>query len=344
MLTRLLERDRRLFEHWTHDAAIIPATWLWHWRRQFERFERSLRESDWFQRRIGRDPEKVIEHVRQRIAAEGPLMSRDFEHPERKSGPWWGWKPQKAALEYLWWTGTLAVTGRENFHKKYDLMERVFPDHRNGEAPPALPMPSPALPPPPVPELCIDWACRAAFERLVTATPGQIAEFWRLLGPKTATQWCEAAHRRGELAKVLVERADGGRPRAQFALANWRQRLRTARAAPLPERMRLLSPFDPIVRDRKRLEHLFGFDYRFEAFVPAAKRKHGYYVLPVLEGDRFVGRVDPKFHRDEGVLKIRKVWWEPGIKATRAQRAALEQAVDLFARQIGAERWELPTR
>jgi uncharacterized protein YcaQ len=104
------------------------------------------------------------------------------------------------------------------------------------------------------------------------------------------------------------------------------------------EPIRVLSPFDPILRDRNRALRLFNFDYRFEAFVPAPKRKFGYYVMPLLQGERLVGRVNPKFHRDRGELVIDGVWWEKGIKPTRARKAALDDALQRLARFVGAER------
>jgi hypothetical protein len=108
--------------------------------------------------------------------------------------------------------------------------------------------------------------------------------------------------------------------------------------------MRLLSPFDPIVRDRARALRLFGFDYRFEAFVPAPKRVHGYYVLPMLERDRLVGRVEPRLDRESGVLTVRGPWWEPGVRPTRARRAALDAALERLASMVGARTIDLDRR
>jgi uncharacterized protein YcaQ len=104
----------------------------------------------------------------------------------------------------------------------------------------------------------------------------------------------------------------------------------------------VLAPFDPILRDRKRAARLFGFDYRFEAFVPAARRRYGYYVLPVLEGDRLVGRLDPRHDRDRGALVVERIWWEPGTRATRARTHRLEQGLAIVAGQIGATEVILP--
>jgi hypothetical protein len=107
--------------------------------------------------------------------------------------------------------------------------------------------------------------------------------------------------------------------------------------------LRLLAPFDPIVRDRKRALRVFGFDFAFEAFVPAAKRRFGYYVLPMLEGERFVGRVLPRFDREVGALILERVWWEADVRPTRARRRALHDAARRLAASIGARAVEIPS-
>lgn len=327
LLDRLLERERRLFEHWTHDAAAIPTVWYPFWKLRFERHAARIRRSAWWRERMGPEPERLIGHVRERIAREGPLLARDFEHDGAAgSGKWWGWKPQKAALEYLWHTGEVAVKARVNFHKVYDLAERVVPAG-------VLAAPRPA------PEEHLDWACRTALERLGVATPEEIASFWAAVPLADARSWCERAAARGEIVPVQVETADGSRPRAAYAVPDWEARAAALPAA--PPRIRLLAPFDPILRDRRRALRLFDFDYRFEAFVPEARRQHGYYVLPILEGERLVGRLDPKVHRGEGRLEVRGLWWEPGVRETKGRKAALEAAFDRLARQVGAERWEV---
>ncbi len=321
---RLLETDRHLFEHWTHDASAIPTAWFAHWKPRFAHYETKLRNR-WWGPRMGEHPEKTLAHVRERIAREGPLRSQDFEHDRQgQAAGWWDWKPQKAALEYLWFTGELLVTRREKFQKVYDLTERVLPDVA------ALAEPTE--------DKHIEWACRTAFERLVIATPKELADFWHAVSLAQARQWCERAVKSGELMAVMVESAYGEKPRASFALNDWQTRLRKLPDA--PERMRLLSPFDPIIRDRARAERLFNFDYRFEAFTPEPKRQHGYYVLPLLAGEQLVGRVDSKFQRARDTLEVRKVYWEPTIKATKARRIKLDEALARLANLIGAENVE----
>lgn len=323
--TYLLEKNRYLFEHWTHDAAAVPTAWFAHWKPRFARYETKLRDR-WWGPRMGAQPEKTLAHVRERIAREGPLRSQDFEH-DRQGGRagWWDWKPQKVALEYLWFTGELMVTRREKFQKVYDLTERVLPAVT-------------ALAPPTEAEH-IEWACRTAFERLVVATPKEIADFWHAITLAQARQWCEQAARSGEIVPVTVAAMNDEQPRASFALSDWQTRLRKLPAA--PDRMRLLSPFDPVIRDRARVARLFGFDYRFEAFVPEPQRRYGYYVLPILEGDQLVGRIDPKFQRERGTLEVRKVYWEPAVKVTKARRKKLEEALTRLANLVGAEKVEL---
>ncbi|HWM92829.1 MAG TPA: crosslink repair DNA glycosylase YcaQ family protein [Thermoanaerobaculia bacterium] len=326
LFDRLLERDRRLFEHWTHDASAIPTVWYPHWRYRFESYRRKALEHPWWLERVGPDYMAVIAGVRERLAREGPLMTRDFEDTRDDSvdRTWWGWKPEKAALEYLWRTGEAVIAGRVNFHKVYDLAERVLPEAH------AAPQPDP--------EEHLDWACRTALDRLGVASPDEIAGFWRVVPLEDAKAWCARAAVEGDFAAVRVEAVDGS-VRNAYAVPDWEAR--AAALPPAPARIRLLSPFDPILRDRRRTLRLFGFDYRFEAFVPAPQRRYGYYVLPILEGERLVGRLDPKLHREQGLLEVRKVWWEPGVRESQARRKKLETALDRLARFVGAERWSV---
>lgn len=338
MFAHLLERRRppTLWEHWTHDASAVPTKWYGHWKHRFARYASRTQRSEWWTARMGREPERTIAMVRERIELEGPLQSRDFEHdhdihPLPEEG-WWGWKPAKAALEHLWRCGELVIIRRVNFQKVYDLAERAMPA-QHAAAPPSA-------------DEHVEWACRTALERLVIATPGEIAAFWHAIDPPAARRWCVAATASGELIEVVVEAIDGGKPRKALAFASMESRLRRLsrmrnaasadgdHASP----MRVLSPFDPVIRDRQRCLRLFNFDYRFEAFTPSSKRKYGYYVLPLLQGDRLVGRVNPKFHRDHGELAINGVWWEADIKPTKARKAALNNALAQLARFIGAER------
>ncbi|MBK9798119.1 MAG: YcaQ family DNA glycosylase [Holophagaceae bacterium] len=324
-LKKLLEEKRSLFEGFTHDASAIPTIWFAHWKPRFTRDRERIHTHAWWQHHFrGTDGAKVVKDVKARITKEGPLKSSDFEHPEKR-GPWWGWKPQKAALDFLWRSGELMIPRREGFQKVYDLTERVLPEHHG------LPCPDPGG--------HRDWACASAAERLWVFTPKELADFFDAIEAPEARAWCAAAEKEGRIVPVQVEDADG-ETRSAFALADWEARL--ARLPEPPERTRLLCPFDPILRDRARALRRFGFDYRFEAFVPEPKRQYGYFVLPILEGGRLVGRLDPKLHRDRDLLEIRGLWWEPGIKATRTRKRGLDEALGRLAAFLGADAIQLP--
>ncbi len=315
MLDRLLERDRSLFEHWTHDASVIPTAFYPVWRRKFRRGAAALREK--YRRWHGPDFEAETGPLLDLIAKEGPVRARDLEkRPARNPRGWWDWHAGKTALEFLWRTGELAITRRENFQKVYDLSRRVLPPSAFGDAPDG-----PAF---------IDWACRSALDRLGFGTAGEIAGYWNLITTQEAAAWAKARLGR-EVVEASVAAADpNSRPRTLFAPADLEARL--AAAADPPAGLRLLSPFDPVVRDRKRLKHLFGFDYRIEIFVAEAQRQYGYYVFPLLEGDRMVGRIDMTAARSAGSLAIRKLWLEPGIHFGTGRRQALEGLLNRISR------------
>ena len=320
-LPRLVEKTRGLFENWTHDASLIPTRFFPYWGRKFADEHKRFISSRWWAE-AGPDFPKVMDQVRDRVAAEGPLLTRDFgEERVRPAGGWWDWTPSKMALEFLWRTGVLAVARRESFQKVYDLTERVIPEAHRGAAPD--------------PEEVVDWACPSALERLGAARPGEIAGFWDLITIREAEQWCDRQARSGALCVAHVEGADG-KTAVSFAFADIEARL--AAAAPAPDVLRVLSPFDPVIRNRQRLERLFGFDYRFEAFVPEAKRRWGYYVFPILEGDRFVGRIDMRAKRDSGDLAVAGIWWEPKVRSSKARQARLERQIERIQRFAGVER------
>lgn len=325
MLSKLLEESRLLFEHWTHDASAIPTNKFPHWRHRFERYRKRLGAHAWWMQRLGEEPERLLEAVRRRIADEGPLLSKDFDGERIGPSTWWGWKREKAALEHLWRTGELAIAKRIHFQKVYDLTERIYPRH--------------ARLPPSDETAHVEWAFTSALERLGFASPAELAAFWAAVDLSSARRWCEEKAKLGEIVPVLVEPIDGTKPKLAYAATGWKKR--AARLPDTEEEVRLLSPFDPVLRDRQRTERLFGFDYRFEAFVPKPKRRYGYYVMPLLQGDRLIGRVDPALDRAKGLLEIRRVWWEPGVRATKRRVALLEAEVARLSGLIGVERWRI---
>jgi uncharacterized protein YcaQ len=318
-LKLLLERDRCLWEHWTHDASILPSRLHGIWQHRFARDAVRLESNwrNWFREGY----EAQFDTILNRIARDGPVGTSDVGEGEvRGKGGWWDWHPSKTALEWLWRTGQIAVTRRDGFAKIYDLTERVIPaEHRS-----------------PVPEARVaDWACRTALDRLGFGTSGELAAYWKAITPEAARDWCRTALASGEIVEVEVEGWAGQR-RRMFA---WPGTLEQVPPEP-PPRLRILSPFDPALRDRDRAEFLFGFRYRIEVFVPESKRIFGYYVFPVLEGDRLVGRIDAKAYRNAGALRVKAFWPETGVKLTAGRRKRLEAELDRLARFAGCDRVE----
>lgn len=319
-LDRLLERDRAVFEHWTHDASVIPVAFFPHWRYRFRKDEKHLRKvwNKWFRQGF----EGKFDTVLNQIAKHGPCGSSDVGQDEKRSkGGWWDWHPSKTALEFLWRTGKISVTRREGFRKIYDLTENVIPEEARAHHPDE--------------DETIDWACRSALERLGFATSGEISAFWDLISPAEAKAWCARQLAAGELIEIDVELADGKPPRRSFIQP---ATLETAEDLPKPsQRVRILSPFDPALRDRKRSQRLFDFDYRIEIFVPEAQRTYGYYVFPVMEGAPLIGRIDMKCQRATGQLHVRAFWPQRRVAMKTGRISRLMAELERTARLAGSD-------
>ncbi|WP_333711914.1 winged helix-turn-helix domain-containing protein [Yoonia sp.] len=301
-LHHLLHRDRRVFEHWTHDAATIPIDSFAHWRLRFTRDAARL-ASRWESWR-GKEFHAKIDQVLRHISDNGCCTSGEVGTDEsRGKGGWWDWHPSKTALEYLWRSGQVSVLRRDGFTKVYDLTERVIPaEHLNRRHHVAE---------------TIEWCCAGALDRLGFATSGELAAFWDHITPAEAKDWCRVALAEGRIIEIDITCVDG-KLRRSYAWPDLPDR-------PVPEplpRVRILSPFDPALRDRKRAERLFGFHYRIEIFVPEPKRTYGYYVFPVMEADRLIGRIDMK--REGAVLAVRAFWPEAGVRMGQGRIAALQ--------------------
>lgn len=321
-LGHLLHRDRQMFEHWTHDAAIMPIESFAHWRLRFARDEARLasRWKEWRRDDFHSRIDDVLRHISDRGACTSGQVGID---EDRGSGGWWDWHPSKTALEYLWRSGQVSVLRRDGFTKVYDLTERVIPPEHLNRRHHA--------------DETIDWCCNGALDRLGFATSGELAAFWDHVTPAEAKAWCAAALADGQIIEVDVESVDG-KLRRSFA----RPDVMDVAVQVPTARVRILSPFDPALRDRKRAERLFGFHYRIEIFVPAPKRTYGYYVFPVIEGDRIIGRIDMK--RESQRLVVRAFWPEDGVRmgqgringlTTELERAAVFGGCDAVSFEEG---------
>ena len=306
-------RHRRLFEYWAHEASLVPIALhpLFRWR--MARADRG--EAGYGSMRLfatDRRPEAMA--VLARIHDEGPLAASDFE---RSRSGWWAWSDAKRALEWLFYAGHVTTaTRRASFERVYDLTERVIP-------PAILALPTPDE----------GTAHRALIERaaraLGVATMAELRDYFRLR-PAEARTAVLALEEEGTLIPAAVP----GWPPAWLHRDARRPRRIAARA--------LLAPFDPLIWERDRAERMFGFRYRIEIYVPAAKRTHGYYVLPFLLNDRLVARVDLKADRQASRLLVHALHLEPGAPP-HAREALAAELADL-ARWLGLERMVDRTR
>ena len=308
MLWPLL-RQRRLFEHFTHDASLIPMEIYPLWQRQFRRLGDRAARASWY--RSGMEAGEIAA-LQDRIAAEGPLSTHAFDSTA-ESREMWARKPHKKALEQMWYAGVLATAERRNFVKYYDLGARVFP-----------PLPSDTLD-----ENGAGRAlCDLAMALMGIANAGEIRRFWDAVTVQEVKSWLADS----DLLAVRVEGADG-RWQDSWAAPDIESRL--AAVPPLTSQVRIINPFDPAIRDRVRLKRIFGFEYTNEMFVPAAQRRWGYYVYPLLEGDRFVGRIEAKGDRRTGILTVTGFWPESAVRWGQGRRDRLRIELERFARLAG---------
>ncbi len=297
-LDKLLQQ-KKVFEYWSHAAAYLPM--------EEYRFSLPNKESIaggrqlWF----GCDP-AVKQAVWKRVRDEGPLQSRDFEHHGWTRLPMWEWKPAKYALEQLFMEGRLMVARRDNFRKVYDLTERVLPDGLDVSRPTE------------------EEFCRKLIHRYLDAHGfGDAAEiaYLRKGVKKNIQRHLDHMAEDNELVRVAIQDWSGFAKVSSLDLLD----------RPLPlSRLRILSPFDNLVIHRGRLKRLFGFDYQIECYVPANRRKYGYFCLPVLWNAQFAARIDCRADRKTGTLEIRNLVLEPAVRCKEAFALALARELENF--------------
>lgn len=299
--------DGKLFEYWSHEASFLPVEdWPLYRRRMLDSHRRTDRAWRWLSENVG-----AVEHVLALVDERGEVKSADFarENPGSSQG-WWDWKPEKIALEYLFMVGDLVVARRERFQRVYTRRQTRFPEWDDALTPAAE-------------EVAVAQV-RAAIKALGLGTVGWIADYFRRPRQETRDALLHLLDR-GEVIEVELD----GVPGPVYADPDALQCLAGDDSAPVGTT--LLSPFDPVVWDRDRALRLFGFDYRIECYTPAAKRKYGYFTLPILHHGRLVGRLDPKAHRKEHRLEVKSLHLEPGVEPTDDLLAGLARALRAFA-------------
>jgi uncharacterized protein len=284
-LLDLQVNDRKLLEFWAHAAAYVPMS----------DYRYTLPIVDHF--RSGKDPwpkgdKKVMKYVLDRIRDQGPLMSRDFEAiKDRKGDGWWEWKPAKRALQRLFFEGELLVSHRQGFQRVYDLTERVIPSEIITKNPST--------------EEYADFLIDRHLRAHAFGSPSMIAYLRRGMVAAVSKR-LKKRYANGELMRIEIKALEKSDLYAKPDLLNHS-------GTRISKQLKILSPFDNSVIQRDRLSVIFGYDYLIECYVPKAKRSYGYFVLPLLLGDRFVGRLDAKADRKTKTFAVISLHIEKGV-------------------------------
>jgi uncharacterized protein YcaQ len=305
-----------VFETWAHEACFAPADDL-HLHRAYNRHARrhwGLAKGEKTAAAQRPHLNKLLDHIR----THGPVKSSDFERPEGTGGAWWGWKDEKRWLEALFALGELMIARRENFHRVYDLSERVAPQLLTA-----------------VDEPSAQDMHEQLIEKAVTAlgiTQARWVNDYFRTKPRLKDADLDALVHAGTLLRVAVEGWDA----PGYVHASQAALLKKAAAGKLQAtHTALLSPFDPVVWDRERGSTFFDFDYRLECYTPEEKRVYGYFVLPILCRGELIGRLDAKAHRAEGVFEVRALYTQPGVVWSESQVADVAQAIARSAQWHG---------
>jgi uncharacterized protein YcaQ len=327
-LDRWVYRDRIAYEYWGHEASILPISHLPLGRRRMRRFPpKSWSGKSWWS--VYSTSTASKRRVLKRLREEGPLESADFERtdehfddPRLLGGAMPVPKEDKRSLKLLWHDGRVAVRERRHFRCVYDLAERVYPD---GDA--ATPT-----------EFEDSWLLIGLAGNGI-ASERHLLNYWTApkLGAETRRRVIARNLKKGRVVEVRVDGVRG----PCYALP---EHLDGIEAVPAPKGTTLLCPFDSLLWRRERVEELLDFRYRIEIYVPPAKRQYGYYVLPILHDGRLVGRLDPKLHRDRGLLEIKSLHLEDGFDGDSRFVAGLRGSLASLAEFVGADDLQLPRK
>jgi uncharacterized protein YcaQ len=302
-----------LFEHWAHAMCFIPIEdYALYRRRMLDGIRDKIWPFKWSVKWMQEHP-KIVKKVRAHLQKKGAVRSADFENENHVPGGWWNWKEEKDALESMFFTGEIMVARRQNFQRVYDLRERILPDWDDA----ALPSSE---------ELQRTLALRAVRALGITF-PAWVPDYFR--EPKAGiVKRLETLAQEELLLKVEVKGFQG----SAYVHPDHVNLIEMAASGNLePTLTTLLSPFDPLVWDRKRALELFDFDYKIECYTPAAKRRYGYFTLPILYRGKLIGRLDPKAHRAQGMLEVKALHMEPGIRISKSMVADLAAALHRLA-------------
>ena len=308
-----------LFEFWAHAMCFLPIEdYPLYRRRMLDAITNEAWPVRWAAKWAQENPE-VMERVRAHLRENGEVRSADFENTSGQPGGWWNWKDEKNALEAMLLIGEVMIASRRNFQRIYALRERVLPGWDDAGLASSE-------------EVHRTLALRTVYA-LGIAAPAWVPDYFRERKTGMARR-LEALASDGLLVRVNVE--GFGQPGAEGAAFVHSDRLGLLEEVASGRRQAtlttLLSPFDPLVWDRQRARELFNFDYTIECYTPAARRRYGYFTLPILHRGRLIGRLDPKAHRAQGIFEVKALHLEPGVRVEE------ELATDLLGalRRIAA--------
>lgn len=309
----LLQPDEPVFEYWGHEASWLPMELYpaMGWRRE------EFRVHPWWGPLLDEHP-RLADEILRRVGDEGPVATRKLTSADDRAAAWWGHGETKKVLAALWSSGDLMISERRSFERVYDLPERILPE----DPPPDLPR---------------DEAIRTLLlralaghgwaERRTLAETFRLKKMWQEIDDALA-----ALEEEGRALPCDLVEDDGTRREGWIRPEDLELADELHRARPRRDRGVLLSPFDPLLWDRDRVERLFGFEQVLEIYKPADERRWGYYCLPILAGEHLVGRVDLKAHSADGRLEVRALHYErlrehqgPTAEDRRAARSALER-------------------
>ncbi len=306
---------REFFEYWGHECSVMPLADypLLFWRMQDARDHNGLYKqcTDLVKQRPG-----FIKQIKSTIANNGPMRSRDLESSKRGPGMW-EWSDTKQALEYLFWTGEITTRGRNRFERLYDLTENSIPAN-------------------------ILDQCRTGQQQRNDAQDQLILNSVRALGLGTEADIRDYFRLSAKDASACIQRLLEDKKLEALTIESWEKPAYWIPGTAVPRSQyapTLLSPFDPLVWNRKRIERLFNFNYRIEIYIPEHKRQYGYYVLPFLIGNRLSARVDMKSDRNSGHLRVLGIWWEPHVSIQELDTATqtLDTKLQQFAIWLGLD-------
>ncbi len=291
MLDELVDKDKKVFEFWDHAAAYMPMKYFRYTLPRKEMYAKKHKQ--W-----ARKNKKILNYILERIKNEGPLQSRDFIDT-KKRGMWWDWKPAKEGLEFLFHTGALTAKARKSFQKVYDIPERTLPSHADTSFPSDE-------------ELSVHMVMK---EITANGFASEKEMIYQRHHNRAATK--KVIGEMIESKKIIPMQVDGMENETYYTTSKILKQLNNKKEN---AHIHILTPFDNLVIQRKRLNALFNFDYVIECYVPAAKRKFGYFCLPVLYGDKFICRVDAKAERASDTLKIINIFWENDFISQKSQK------------------------